>query len=260
MVSDAISHAVLPGIVIAFLLGGSMDSLWMLVGAGIFGILTTFLIEFFHSKGRLQTDASIGVTFTWLFALGIILVSYYAGDAHIDEECVLYGEIAYVPLDLMSINSYVQIPKAIVILSTVMVINILIVLVGYKEFILTTFDPVFALSIGISSSLWHYLLMSLVSLTTVAAFESVGAILVVAYLITPAATAYLISRTFKKMIGLSIGFGISSAVLGYYLAVWMDGSIAGAMATVAGLQFATVFAASQWTKKRDRRKALALTS
>ena len=237
-----------------------MDSLWMLVGAGIFGILTTFLIEFFHSKGRLQTDASIGVTFTWLFALGVILVSYYAGDAHIDEECVLYGEIAYVPLDLMSINSYVQIPKAIVILSTVMVINILIVLVGYKEFILTTFDPVFALSIGISSSLWHYLLMSLVSLTTVAAFESVGTILVVAYLITPAATAYLISRTFKKMIGLSIGFGISSAVLGYYLAVWMDGSIAGAMATVAGLQFATVFAASQWTKKRDRRKALVLTS
>ncbi|MCH2085272.1 MAG: metal ABC transporter permease, partial [Saprospiraceae bacterium] len=99
MVGDAISHAVLPGIVIAFLLTGSRDSFDMIIGAALLGVFTTFLIEFFHKRARLQTDAAIGVTFTWLFALGIILVSLYAGQVDVDQECVLYGEIAYVPLD-----------------------------------------------------------------------------------------------------------------------------------------------------------------
>ena len=242
MVSDAISHAVLPGIVIAFLLGGDMDSIWMVVGAGLIGILTTFLIEFFHQKGKLQTDASIGVTFTWLFALGVILISYYAGDAHIDEDCVLYGEIAYAPLDLIYLeNGTILGPKAIIVLSAVLIAILVFVLVAWKEFFITTFDPAFAISVGISGTLWHYVLMSLVSLTTVASFESVGAILVVAFLVTPAATAYLITTDLKKMIVLSCLFGIASAIGGYYLAVVIDGSIAGAMATVAGLIFGLTF-------------------
>nr|WP_317170087.1 metal ABC transporter permease [Rhodocytophaga rosea] len=97
MVGDAISHAVLPGIVLAFLFTGSRDSVPMLLGAGILGVLCTFLIEFFHTKARLQTDASIGVTFTWLFALGVILITVFAGQVDLDQDCVLYGEIAYIP-------------------------------------------------------------------------------------------------------------------------------------------------------------------
>lgn len=242
MVSDAISHAVLPGIVIAFLLGSSVDSIGMIVGAGLIGILTTFLIEFFHQKGKLQTDASIGVTFTWLFALGVILISYYAGDAHIDEDCVLYGEIAYTPLDLVYLtNGEVLGPKAIIVLSGVLLLILTFVIFAYKEFFITTFDPAFSISVGISSTLWHYVLMSLVSLTTVASFESVGAILVVAFLVTPAATAYLITTDLKNMIALSCLFGILSAIAGYFLAYAIDGSIAGAMASVAGVIFGIVF-------------------
>ncbi|MEM9325574.1 MAG: metal ABC transporter permease [Bacteroidota bacterium] len=250
MVSDAISHAVLPGIVIAFLLGSDIDSLWMLAGAGAVGLLTTFLIEFFHQKGRLQTDASIGVTFTWLFALGVILLSYYAGDAHIDEACVLYGEIAYVPLDLIELDSGAILgPKALIVLLFILMVNLVFVTLGYKELKITTFDPSFARSVGISPSAWHYALMSLVSLTTVGSFESVGAILVVALIVTPPATAYLMTQDLTRMLVLAVSFGISSSILGYFLAYVLDGSISGAMATVAGLQFAVVFIA---VKQRNR--------
>ncbi|WP_421765558.1 metal ABC transporter permease [Ekhidna sp.] len=242
MVGDAISHSVLPGIVIAFFIAGSMQSVWMLVGAGLLGILTTFLIEFFHQKGKLQTDASIGVTFTWLFALGVILVTYYAGNAHIDQDCILHGEIAYVPIDLLYNSDGDPLgPKAVIILSFVLGLILLFIWLFYKELFITTFDPSFASAIGISTSKWHYALMSLVSLTTVASFESVGAILVVALLIAPAASAYLITNQLKMMLLLSSGFGILSSILGYWLSYLLDGSIAGAIVTVSGLIFTVCY-------------------
>ncbi len=242
MVGDAISHSVLPGIVIAYFIAGSMQSIWMLVGAGILGVITTFLIEFFHQKGKLQTDASIGVTFTWLFALGVILVSYYAGNAHIDQDCILHGEIAYVPLDLVYMAAGTSIaPKAILILGSVFLLIIVFIVLFYKELLITTFDPGYAKAIGMSISRWHYLLMGLVSLTTVASFESVGAILVVAFLIAPAASAYLITRDLKQMLLLGVCFGVLSSIGGYYLAYVLNGSIAGAMVTVSGLVFASCY-------------------
>lgn len=243
MVGDAISHSVLPGIVIAFFIAGSMQSIWMLVGAGILGILTTFLIEFLHRKGRLQTDASIGVTFTWLFALGVILVTYYAGNAHIDQDCILHGEIAYVPIDLIYDSNGNPIgPKAVIILSFVLILILGFVTLFYKELFLTTFDASFAKAIGISTNKWHYALMGLVSLTTVASFESVGAILVVALLIAPAASAYLITNQLKVMLILSSLFGILSAFFGYWLSYLLNGSIAGAMVTISGIIFAICYA------------------
>ena len=242
MVGDAISHSVLPGIVIAFFIAGRMQSVWMLVGAGILGVLTTFLIEFLHQKGRLQTDASIGVTFTWLFALGVILVTYYAGNSHIDQDCILHGEIAYVPLDLLYASSGNPIgPKAVIILLGLLLLILFFIIAFYKELFITTFDPSYARSIGISTAKWHYLLMGFVSLTTVAAFESVGAILVVAFLIAPAVSAYLLTTDLKYMLLLGIIFGILSSVGGYFLAYWTNGSIAGAMVTVSGIIFAICY-------------------
>jgi manganese/zinc/iron transport system permease protein len=238
MVGDAISHAVLPGIVIAFLLSGSRDSVTMLVGAGLIGILTTFLIEFLHKKAKLQTDASIGVTFTWLFAVGVVLISIFAGKVDLDQECVLYGEIAYVPLDLViTEDGTILGPRALYIVGTILALIILFILTGYKELFLTTFDPAYASAIGISTSLWHYLLMGAVSATTVASFESVGAILVVALLIAPTATAYLLTDNFKLMLVIASATGILASVTGYYLAVLIDGSIAGAVASMTGVFF-----------------------
>ncbi len=242
MVGDAISHAVLPGIVIAFLISGSRDSFTMLIGAGMIGVFTTFLIEFFHRKGKLQSDASIGVTFTWLFAIGVILVSLYTSDVDIDQDCVLYGEIAYVPLDVWITSSGLNLgPKAVYVSAAVLVVVVLFIVFGYKELLITTFDPALASALGISTALWHYLLMGAVSLTTVASFESVGAILVVALLVAPAGTAYLLTTNFQKMMMISAGLGIVISFLGYYLAAWVNGSIAGAMATVAGILFGLAF-------------------
>ncbi len=237
MVGDAISHAVLPGIVIAFLLSGSRDSLTMLIGAGLIGIFTTFLIEFFHRKAKLQTDASIGVTFTWLFAVGVVLISLFAGKVDLDQDCVLYGEIAYVPLDVIITGGVNIGPKAIWVMGIVMVLVVVFIISFYKELFLTTFDPAYANALGISTALWHYLLMGGVSVTTVASFESVGAILVVALLIAPAATAYLITDDFKKMLIIAAIVGTISSITGYYLAVWLDASIAGAIATMTGVVF-----------------------
>ena len=239
MVGDAISHAVLPGIVIAFLLSGERDSVTMLIGAGLIGIVTTFLIEFLHKKARLQTDASIGVTFTWLFAVGVVLISLYAGKVDLDQDCVLYGEIAYVPLDLIITESGWNLgPRAVYVVGVVLVLVLLFIVTGYKELFLTTFDPAYASAIGISTAMWHYLLMGAVSATTVASFEQVGAILVVALLIAPAATAYLLTDNFKWMLALASLTGILASLTGYFLAVWIDSSIAGAIATMAGILFA----------------------
>jgi manganese/zinc/iron transport system permease protein len=238
MVGDAISHAVLPGIVIAFLISGSRDSVTMLIGAGLIGIFTTFLIEFFHKKAKLQTDAAIGVTFTWLFAVGVVLISKYGSKVDLDQDCVLYGEIAYVPLGVVLSSSGINFgPRAIYIMALVLGLIIIFITTGYKELFLTTFDPAYASAIGISTALWHYLLMGAVSVTTVASFESVGAILVVALLIAPAATAYLLTDNFKWMLVLACAAGVLSSVTGYYFAVWLDGSIAGAIAAMSGVIF-----------------------
>ena len=242
MVGDAISHAVLPGIVLAFLLSGSRDPLVMIAGAGLLGVFTSFLIEFFHKKARLQTDAAIGVTFTWLFALGVILISVYAGQVDLDQDCVLYGEIAYVPIDLWITGSGVNMgPRALYIAIFLLIILAVFLWLGYPYLHLTTFDPDFAATIGISVGLWHYLLMGAVSMTTVSAFESVGAILVVALFVVPPATAYLLTNKLKVMLLISAILSVIISILGYYLAVAIDGSIAGAIVSVAGLFFAIAF-------------------
>lgn len=238
MVGDAISHAVLPGIVIAYLLSGSRETLPMLLGAAVLGVLTTILIELFYKKARLQIDASIGITFTWLFAIGIILISLFAGQVDLDQDCVLYGEIAYVPLDLWITESgYNMGPRTVWIASGLLLLIVLFIWKGYKGLFITTFNEEFAKALGIGVAFWHYALMGAVSLTTVVSFESVGAILVVAFLIVPPATAYLITTNLKKMLILASIFGILSAIGGYYLAAAINGSIAGAMASIAGLLF-----------------------
>ncbi len=242
MVGDAISHAVLPGIVLAFLFSGSRETLPMLIGAALLGVLTTVIIELFHQKARLQSDAAIGITFTWLFAIGIILISFFADNIDLDQDCVLYGEIAMVPLDMITSDTGWQFgPRSVWILGTTLLLIISFIIAGYKGLFITTFNPEYAKAIGISTAFWHYSLMGAVSLTTVVSFELVGAILVVAFLIVPPATAYLITDNLKKMLILSALFGLLSAISGYYLAYLINGSIAGAMATMTGAIFTLVF-------------------
>jgi len=237
MVGDAISHAVLPGIVLAFLVSGNRSEWPMLLGAAALGLLTVVMIEWLHRKARLQEDASIGITFTWLFALGIIMISAWTGNVDLDQDCVLYGEIAYVPLDLwqMPLLQWV-LPVAAWRSALLLVIIVAFIGWGFKGLSLTTFNEDYARSLGIRTHFWHLAFMALVSLVTVFSFESVGAILIVAFLVVPPATAYLLTRKLRQLLWLSAFLGLSAAVAGYYLAFAVNGSIAGAMATVAGVQ------------------------
>lgn len=242
MVGDAISHAVLPGIFIAFFIAESRASIPMLIGAASLGIFCTFLIETFQKRGNLQSDAAIGLTFTFLFAIGVILISAYAGKVDLDQDCVLYGEIVYVPLDVWITADGTNLgPLPVWILSGVLLFILALIGIGYKGLFITTFDPAYAAALGISTTFWHYLLMGAVSLTTVVSFESVGAILVVAFLIGPAATAYLLTDKLPVMLGLSALMGVLASFSGYFLAVWLDSSIAGAMATMVGVLFLLAF-------------------
>jgi len=252
MIGDAISHAVLPGIVLAYLLVQSRASVVMLIGAAIFGILTTVLIEVLSKKARLQEDASIGISFTWMFAIGVILISLFAGQIDLDQDCVLYGEIAYVPLDLWILGDGTSLgPRTVWILGGLLMVILAFVFLAYKPLVLTSFDPLFAAATGLSVAFWHYALMSLVSLTTVLSFESVGAILVIAFLVGPPATAYILTDSLPRMLGLSVLFGVLASILGYYLAVWIDGSIAGSMAVAIGVEFILALA---YVKIFDRRR------
>ena len=238
MVGDAISHAVLPGIVLAFLFSGNRDSITVLIGAMFLGILASVLIEVIHKKARLQEDAAIGVTFTWLFALGVILITLFSRQIDLDQDCVLYGEIAYVPLDLWFLDSGINLgPRALWVAGGLLIVVLTFVILGFKGLQVTSFNEEFAVSVGISAMVWHYLLMGMVSAVTVASFEVVGAILVVALLVGPAASAYLLSKRLPTMLVLTLVFGVLSSVSGYYLAKYLEGSIAGAIATMTGFWF-----------------------
>lgn len=236
MMADAISHTVLLGIVIAYLLTQSLSGIHMIIGAAVAGVLTTYLVQWFHLRG-VQQDASIGVVFTTLFALGVVLIATKVGNAHLDVKHALMGEIAFIPWNTVEVIGIGAIPVATLILLIVLVIVIATIWLFYKEWKLTTFDPALAASIGIPVIALHYLFMTLVSMTTVAAFDAVGAIMVVAMLITPAASAYLWTDKLLVMLGLSAGFGVLSAVTGYYFAVFIDTSISGSMAFATGIFF-----------------------
>jgi manganese/zinc/iron transport system permease protein len=240
MIGDAISHSVLPGIVLAFLFSGSRDSLIMMVGAAAIGLLTVFLIQMFQNSG-VQSDASIGVVFTALFAVGVVLVSVYTRQVDLDLDCVLYGEIAYAQWDIFQVGGYSLGPKAVWGVGFSLLLNLLVIGLFYKQFKLCSFDPALAAALGIPVAFFHYLLMGLVSLSTVSSFESVGAILVVGMIIVPAATAYLLTERLSRMIVISMIIGIISSAGGYYVAYLFDASIAGSMISVAGGIFAIVF-------------------
>jgi manganese/zinc/iron transport system permease protein len=240
MLGDAISHAVLPGIAIAFLVTKSRQSFAMLIGAAVLGLLTAFLVQALSRGGRVRNDAAIGVTFTSLFAIGVVLISRYAHMVDLDLDCVLYGVIEYTPLYTMKVAGF-DLPQAFVQMSGVFAVCLLVIVLLFKELKIASFDPEMATAAGINATLMHYVLMSLVSLTAVGSFEPVGAILVVAMLAVPPATAYLLTDDLAKMLVISVLCGVLSAAGGFFMAQWLDASTAGCMTVVSGALFGAAF-------------------
>jgi len=243
LLGDAISHAVLPGIVIGALWGGQLSGPAVFIGAVLVGLLTAYLTHSLHSYGNVPEDASMGVVFTSLFAIGVILITQFANRVHIDASCALYGQIEFVPLDTVAISGW-EIPRAFLALSIVLGVTLAFVLLLWKELKLVSFDPTLATAMGLSAVIVHYLLMSMVAVVTVASFEAVGSILVIAMLIVPASTAHLLVDRLGWMMVWAVICGVLSAVLGYWGAAAWNTSVSGMMAVVAGGLFslAVIFA------------------
>jgi manganese/zinc/iron transport system permease protein len=252
MMGDAISHAVLPGLAAAFLLTGSRDSLMMLGGAAVVGVLTAVFTEWIRAAGKVDEGASMGVVFTVLFAAGLILIRQAADRVDLDPDCVLYGAIEFVALDTRTVLGF-EAPRAAVTVGATLAVNLLFVILFFKELRITSFDPMLATTLGLNARLVHYALMTLVAITTVTSFESVGSILVIAMLIVPAAAAQLLTERLSTMIVVSLVLAAGSALLGHGAALLVPGwfgfadesaSTAGMIGVVAGLLFVLAMLAS----------------
>lgn len=243
MMGDAISHAVLPGLAVAFFVTGERDSFPMFIGAAVVGILTALFTQWISKFGQVDRGAAMGIVFTTLFAIGLILIVQAADHVDLDPSCVLYGAIELTPLDMVVIGPF-ELPRAAAVNATTLLVNLGIVVLLFKELRLSSFDPSLANTLGFSSGFIHYLLMTMVAVTTVAAFESVGSIIVIAMLIVPAATALLISRKLIPVLVIACAVGAASSWIGHYMAIRIpplfgisDTTSSGMMAFASGLLF-----------------------
>jgi manganese/zinc/iron transport system permease protein len=181
------------------------------------------------------------LVFPALFSIGVILIAKNANDVHLDIDAVLLGELAFAPFDRLLIAGTDMGPKSLWVIGTILLITLILLFLFFKELKLSTFDKGLATTLGFSPILLHYGLMTVSSITVVGAFDAVGAVLVVALIIAPAATAYLLTDDLKKMLLLSCAFGIFAAIGGYWMANVLDASIAGSMTTVLGILFLFVY-------------------
>lgn len=236
MLTDAISHSIVFGIIVVWLLTRQLSGPVQLIGAALTGVLTVVLTEALARSKLVKMDAAIGLVFPALFAAGVILISLYARDVHIDADTVLLGEIGFVWLNTVTLWDQ-RVPVAVVTLGAVLVINLAFVLAFWKELKLASFDPGLAAALGFLPGALHYALLTLTSVTAVAAFDAVGAILFIAFVIVPPATAYLLTRRLWLMVLLAVALSVTAVLAGYALARLWNVSIAGMMASMTGLWF-----------------------
>ena len=241
LISDAISHSILPGLVLGFFITEDLGSPLLIIMAAVSGVITVILVEFIQKTKLVKEDTAIGLVFPVLFSIGVILISKNANDVHLDTDVVLLGELAFAPFDRLLVNGVDLGPKSLWTIGAILTITLGLLIAFFKELKLSTFDAGLATALGFSPVVLHYGLMSVASVTTVGAFDAVGAILVVALMIAPAATAYLLTDNLKKMLLFSVLFGVFSAIAGYWLAHWLDASISGSMTTVLGIVFLFVY-------------------
>ncbi len=259
MLTDAISHSILLGIVLVFLVTGDSHSPFFILGASLAGVLTVVLSEMLSATKRVKEDAAIGLVFPALFALAVLLINLYARDVHIDVHAVLLGEIAFAWLDTTTVAG-LELPRSLLVMAAVGLLNALFVTVFYKELKLASFDPALAAALGFSPAVLHYALLTLTSVTAVGAFDAVGAILFIAFVVVPPSAAYLLTDRLGLMILYSMLIAVASSAAGYFLAVAFDVSIGGMMASMTGVFLALSFTLSPKyglvVQERRRRRQL----
>lgn len=248
MLTDAITHTVLLGIVLAFLVTKDLSSPFLILGATSIGILTVYLVEVISLSKIIKEDSAIALVLSIFFSLAIFLVSKYTSNIHLDVDAVLLGEIAFVPFNKLNLLG-LELPKSLFYGIMMLILNILFVYLFFKELKISTFDKSLAYSLGMKPILVHYILMTLVSTTSIVSFEAVGSILLISFMIGPPMSAYLISNNLKKMIFLSIFIGFISSIIGYNIAILFDISISGMISVVIGVIFLIIFFSKVFYKK-----------
>lgn len=247
LMGDAISHAVLPGIIVAFFIVGSLESPLFFIFSLIFAILMTMLIQWVSEHIQVSKESIIGIVFTFLFAFGVILLVRFADQIHLDQDAVLFGHVEFSAWNRLVVAGVDMGPRSLWTMGSVFLANLMAILLFWKELKISSFDPVLSASLGYSPKKMHYLVMILTAITVVAAFEAVGVILVVALLTVPAATAYFLSERLGVMVFLSLVFAVLSSSLGFLLATQLDVSIAGSIAMISGIIFgSTIFFKKVW--------------
>jgi manganese/zinc/iron transport system permease protein len=241
LMSDAISHSILLGIVLAFFWVQDLAHPFLVLAATATGVLTVALVETLHRTGRVKEDAAIALVFPALFSMAVLLIARYAGNVHLDVDAVLLGEIAFSPFRRWEVAGRDLGPRSLWLMSGILVLNLLAVVAFFKELKVSTFDAGLAAALGFSPGLIHYGFMTLVSVTAVGAFDAVGSILVVALMIAPPAAAWLLTDRLPLMVVLSAVVAAAAAIGGFWVARLIDASIAGSMAGMAGVIFLMVF-------------------
>jgi manganese/zinc/iron transport system permease protein len=261
MLGDGISHAVLPGLAIAFLLTNSREVLPMVIGAVLAGVLTAVLTQAVQKYGQVESGAALGVVFCGLFALGLILIRVASDKVDLDADCVLYGSIETAVVDVG------RMPRVALISGGLLLVNVVLTLLFYKELRLAAFDPALATTLGFNAEVIRLGLTLVASVTTVLAFESVGSILVIAMLVVPAAAASLLTHRLHWLLILALGFAGLSAVLGHIGAItlpqlagrWLNQPEIGAtssaamMAVAAGVIFLTAWGVARLRERMQGR-------
>ncbi|MCH2155994.1 MAG: metal ABC transporter permease [Opitutales bacterium] len=257
LVGDAISHSVLPGLVVAFLITGSLEGPVMLIGAAVAGMLTTVLIELIHQNSRVKADAALGIVFASLFALGVILITVFAGNVHLDVNHVLYGALEFVPFEDAWEVAGVFVPYPVLQMGWVALGVLGMTVLFYKELLVTSFDATLGQSLGMPVRSIHFTLMAVLAVVVVSAFSAVGAILVIAMLIFPGSTMMLLSDRLPRVLFGATLLGGIYAIGGLHLALFLGCSIAGAMVVVALFVFILAWVLSphrgllgRWRKRR----------
>ncbi len=241
MLSDAISHSILLGIVVAYFVVRDLSSPLLVAAATATGVLTVWLVESLARTRLVRNDAATGLVFPLLFSIAVILIARFARTLHLDTDSVLLGELAFAPFNRFEIFGHDVGPIAAWVMGGILCLNVVFIGLFFKELKLATFDPEFAASQGFRPTLLHYALMTLISMTAVGAFDAVGSILVVALMVTPPAAALLVSHSLAAVLGLAAAFGALSALSGYWVAHALDASIAGSMATMCGAFLGVVY-------------------
>lgn len=256
MLGDALTHAILPGLAAAFLITATRNPLAMIAGALCVGLLTSAASAGLSRIGRVHQDAALGVVFSSLFALGVLLITHAAKQVDLDPDCVLYGE-----LGSLSLTPPGEIPRQFTLLAIMFVISVMALLLAARQVKLVSFHPELATSMGIPAWLIHYAMLTLITGASVASFEAVGSILVIAMLVAPGATALLLTQRWGLAFALASALGAAAGAIGAAGALVLNTSVAGAASVAAGVLFvlAALFSPSRgYVPKKWRLASLAL--